>query len=357
LGIIPRSDDILEVSPIIPKNWTYFAIENVLYHGHLLTILYDQDGSRYKIGAGMTIFCDGSKIFTGQGNTAQVNLPSAQIADIPAPINIAGNPIGLGAYPIADATYTYYTDSPWKAIDGYLFYDSIPDNRWTNYQSPNTNDTLQITFARPRNISSVTLAMFSDVARGGGVDVPAHLEIYGSTGLLANISSGFLPNDRNTFTFPEVETQSISVNLFKKPNVWVGLCEVEVWIQPDPTPRYFAVDALLTSASVTNDGNSLATKNGAVVGGLGNGSVVAFSGIESVGGKARITLSYENAGQSTSVQVTLNQLSQGSFKLRSTGGKYRSATMSVALAGGRNFISLLNGTGDVRYETLDVKML
>lgn len=28
LGIIPRSDEILEISPIIPSNWTYFAIEN-----------------------------------------------------------------------------------------------------------------------------------------------------------------------------------------------------------------------------------------------------------------------------------------------------------------------------------------
>jgi len=31
--------------------------------------------------------------------------------------------------------------------------------------------------------------------------------------------------------------------------------------------------------------------------------------------------------------------------------------MTVALAGGRNFISLRGGTGDIRYETLHVKML
>ncbi|KAE9381515.1 hypothetical protein N431DRAFT_476332 [Stipitochalara longipes BDJ] len=356
LGVIPRSDDILEISPIIPQNWTYFAIENLPYHGHLLTILYDQDGSRYKVGAGIAIFCDGSKIFTGKGNSAQVNFPSAQVVDVTPFINIAGNPVGLGAYPLANATYTYYTDSPWKAIDGYLYYDSIPDNRWTNYQSPTTDDTLQITFARPRNVSSITLAMFSDVARGGGIDVPARLEIYGSTGLLATISSGFLPNDRNTFTFPELETQFVSVKLFRKPNAWVGVCELEIWIQPDPSPRYYAVDALLTIANVTNDGNSLATNNCAVVGGLASGSVVAFSGIESVGGDARITLSYTNAGQDTSVGVTINQLSQGSLKLKRTGSKYRSVTMDVALAGGRNFINLLGGTRDIRYETLDVKM-
>lgn len=304
----------------------------------------------------MTIFCDGSKIHNHNSTTAQVKLPTASATHSPAPINIAGNPIGHGAYPLANATYTFFTDSPWRAIDGYLFYDSVPDNRWTNYQSPSTNDTLQITFARPRNISSVTLALFSDVARGGGIDVPAGLEIYGATGLLANASSGsFLPNDRNTFSFKEVETQFVSVKMFRKPNVWVGLCELEVWVQPDPTPRYYAVDALLTSASVTEDQNSLATKNCAVVRDLGSESVVAFSGIESVGGRARITLSYANLGQSTAVEVTVNQVSRGYLKLKGTDGRYRFVTMDVDLAGGKNFINLLGGTEDIRYETLDVR--
>jgi hypothetical protein len=358
LGIIPRSDDLLVVSPIIPQNWTYFAIENLPYHGHLVTILYDQDGSRYKVGPGITIFCDGSKIFNRNGTTAQVNLPEAPAVSTSALINIAGNPNGLGSYPLANATFTFFYDSPWKAIDGYLFYDSTPDNRWTNYQSNSANDTLQITFARPRNISSVTLALFSDVARSGSVDVPARLEIYGSSGLLSNVSGGsFLPNDRNTFSFAEVETQFVSVNMFNKPGAFVGVCELEVWVQPDPTPRYYAVDALLTGASVVNDTKSYATANGAVVGGLGSGSVVAFSGIQSMGGSARIALTYANTGNDTAVEVTVNQLSKGTFTLTRAKGKYASVTMSVALAAGRNFISLLGGTGDVRYEALDVTML
>ena len=121
-------------------------------------------------------------------------------------------------------------DAPFKANDGYLFYDSIPDNRWTNYQSPNSNDTLQITFPRPRNISSVTLALYSDVSRRGSVDVPASIEIYGSSGLVANLSdaSTFVANDRNTFAFTEVETEFVAVNMFNKPNVFVGVCELEV---------------------------------------------------------------------------------------------------------------------------------
>ncbi|KAH7364479.1 hypothetical protein BKA65DRAFT_491453 [Rhexocercosporidium sp. MPI-PUGE-AT-0058] len=100
---------------------------------------------------------------------------------------------------------------------------------WTNYQSLSPNDTLKVTFARPRNISSITLALFSDVARPGSVDVPSSIELYSSKGLLANLSNTlFIPNDWNTFYFPEVETEFVSVNMFNKLGVFVGVCELEV---------------------------------------------------------------------------------------------------------------------------------
>jgi hypothetical protein len=33
LGVLPTLDDRLELSPLIPKNWSYFAVENLPYHG------------------------------------------------------------------------------------------------------------------------------------------------------------------------------------------------------------------------------------------------------------------------------------------------------------------------------------
>lgn len=71
---------------------------------------------------------DGSKVYNGNFTQAQVRLPAANTASSPIAVNIAGNPNGLGSYPQALATYTYTTDDPYKAIDGYLFYDSVPDN-------------------------------------------------------------------------------------------------------------------------------------------------------------------------------------------------------------------------------------
>lgn len=59
VGLRPRADNILEINPLIPADpnstntLDYFCLENVPYHGQLVTILYDRDGKHYKKGAGL----------------------------------------------------------------------------------------------------------------------------------------------------------------------------------------------------------------------------------------------------------------------------------------------------------------
>ncbi|KAI1098053.1 Six-hairpin glycosidase-like protein [Jackrogersella minutella] len=358
-GIIPQQDNTLKISPIVPRNWTYFALENLPYHGHLVTVLYDKYGARYKAGRGMTIFVDGKKVYHGPKQITIVSTPPP-ILPADALINIAANPTGPGQYPAAEATYTNSGDFQYKAIDGVLFYDSIPDNRWTNYGSPNLNDTLTITFARPRNVTSVTLALYSDVTRGGGVDVPARIEVYGSGGLLTSINdpSSLLPNDRNEVSFKQTETQFLAINVYRQsPDLWVGVCELEVWTPPATGPTHYAVDAYLTGkeTSVLFDNSSVATPNGAVVGGLRSDSNVAFSGIMSRGGRTGLILSYSNTGNATvELSIEVNQVPQGSLYLPPSKGKYVNVRRTIALAAGKNYVSLRGGLDyvDVRLETL-----
>ena len=66
-GLRPRQDNALEVNPLLPKDkWAYFCLDNVLYHGHNLTVVWDQDGSRYHAGKGLRIYVDGQ--LKGQRN-------------------------------------------------------------------------------------------------------------------------------------------------------------------------------------------------------------------------------------------------------------------------------------------------
>jgi hypothetical protein len=66
VGLRPRADNILEIAPLIPKGqWPWFCLDNVAYHGHILTILWDEKGSKYHHGAGFFVYADGKVIYHG----------------------------------------------------------------------------------------------------------------------------------------------------------------------------------------------------------------------------------------------------------------------------------------------------
>ena len=59
-GLRPRSDNTIEVNPLLPQDkWAYFCLDNVLYHGHNITIVWDRDGVRYHMGKGLRVLVDG----------------------------------------------------------------------------------------------------------------------------------------------------------------------------------------------------------------------------------------------------------------------------------------------------------
>lgn len=63
VGLRPRLDNTIEVNPLIPEGkWDWFCLDNVLYHGHNITILWDKDGTRYYRGKGLRVFVDGKEV-------------------------------------------------------------------------------------------------------------------------------------------------------------------------------------------------------------------------------------------------------------------------------------------------------
>ena len=62
IGLRPRADNTIVVNPLLPKEkWDYFCLDNVPYHGHTLTIVWDKNGDRYHVGKGLRIFVDGQQ--------------------------------------------------------------------------------------------------------------------------------------------------------------------------------------------------------------------------------------------------------------------------------------------------------
>lgn len=53
VGLRPQAENEVVLNPLLPPGtWTYFALDALPYHGHILTILYDRDGSGYRFAMG-----------------------------------------------------------------------------------------------------------------------------------------------------------------------------------------------------------------------------------------------------------------------------------------------------------------
>lgn len=63
VGLRPRGDDVVEVNPLVPEGkWDFFCLDDVLYHGRILTIIWDKTGKKYGRGAGLQVLADGKRI-------------------------------------------------------------------------------------------------------------------------------------------------------------------------------------------------------------------------------------------------------------------------------------------------------
>jgi len=63
VGLRPRADNTIEVNPLLPSGkWDWFCLDNVLYHGQIITIIWDKTGTKYKKGRGLSVWANGKKI-------------------------------------------------------------------------------------------------------------------------------------------------------------------------------------------------------------------------------------------------------------------------------------------------------
>lgn len=67
IGLKPGVGDTIKLNPLIPSGkWNWFTLEQIPYHGHLLTIRWDKTGKKYRKGKGLYIFSDGREIYHGK---------------------------------------------------------------------------------------------------------------------------------------------------------------------------------------------------------------------------------------------------------------------------------------------------
>jgi Ricin-type beta-trefoil lectin domain-like/F5/8 type C domain len=241
LGVRPRADDTVVLEPLVPDSWDHFALENVPYHGHNLTVLYDRDGTHYGQGAGFAAYVDGVRVLsrpsvpTGSGVTVPVGATVASPRN--GLVNIAANPARSGGGTVPTATYTSPYDDAWRAIDGRNTWVTDPNTRWTSYQSPNASDSYALDFGHAVSVDDVRLYFYDD---GGGVRAPTSyaLEYWTGSGWAAvpgqaRSPAGPTGDAVNDVSFPALTTSRLRVTAPNRGGgVGWGLTEFEVWAQP-----------------------------------------------------------------------------------------------------------------------------
>jgi len=168
IGIRPRTDNVLEIHPLLPASNTpgtraigYFALEGVLYHGHEVSVFYDADGSRYRLGKGLSVFVDGSRAAGPEAlGRVEIKLPDQannRTLAKPLPVDLAVN-VGEPGYPIASASSAISPDSIAEAIDGRLWFSPEIPNGWSP-SSTATGDRswYAVDFGQSRKIATVDL--------------------------------------------------------------------------------------------------------------------------------------------------------------------------------------------------------
>ncbi len=235
IGLKTRDDDVLEVEPLAPAGWDYFALDDVPYRGHRLSILWDRDGSRYGRGPGLRVLANGQELASlNQLGRIQTRLPAATNsppAAIPR-LNYAVNNDG-DYFPRITASFTAARTSLSKVNDGNYWYTIHPPNRWTTAGSTNATDWLAIDFGAPRPIDTVKLYLLDD---GTNVVSPAsftlEVEEAGQWRPLADQArspAAPVGHRANVVTFTARAVTKLRATFSHAHDGRTGLTEIEAW--------------------------------------------------------------------------------------------------------------------------------
>lgn len=233
-GIRPSENNTLVLNPLIDNSISYFCLDDVMYHGHRLTIVYDRDGTKYNLGKGLTVFVNGERknIQQGSGGKYEIILGDPVNTGInKLPVNQVLN-IQYKGYPVPSASVNNLPDSLFKAIDGRIWYFPEIVNRWSTLGSTSKSDWFQVDLEKATNLSMAKIYLYSD---NNVFDVPASYTIEYKNGndwlpvkTKESIPLSTTGNTVNTVYFEKIFTTSVRIN-FNHPSKQVALVELEYY--------------------------------------------------------------------------------------------------------------------------------
>ncbi|MBL7740835.1 MAG: hypothetical protein JNK14_16565 [Chitinophagaceae bacterium] len=232
-GIRPAESDTLVINPLVDSSIRYFCLDDVRYHGHKLTVVYDSDGTKYKLGKGLTVLVDGKKKEVMQsGDTYRVVVGSPVKNTLTVqPANYALN-INKNGYPVPSSSVNTVPDSLYQAVDGRIWYFPEITNRWTTLGSTSAVDWFALDFGQAREISAVKVYSFADNNIFSTSDSFIVEYQKGSDWLPVKVKESYTVkpagNKVKTVIFDKIATNRVRVS-FKHGSMAVAVSEIECY--------------------------------------------------------------------------------------------------------------------------------
>jgi hypothetical protein len=157
-GLRPRADNTLEINPLISSGSNainYLCLENIHYHGQLITILYDRDGTHYGKGAGLSIYVNGTRVVDPSPlgrKLVQIDAPTTNPPET-HPVNLAINLSKIG-FPTPSASINTTPAALYSALDGRVWYFPEMPKYWTTLGSQAAKDWYAVDFGTAKWLSS-----------------------------------------------------------------------------------------------------------------------------------------------------------------------------------------------------------
>jgi len=172
-GIVPSAGPDLVVDPLLPKGGLdWFALQDVPYHGHLLTLVYDHDGGHFHQGKGLRAYVDG-RLAGSRPDLGALHLhllPRANPA-ILAPINQAVQ-LQRDGWSHLSASSGAEPEKLHQAVDGRIsFFPELP-NGWDS-KGADEREWFEITLQHPTRLSRAELAF----GQGAGLALPREMSM------------------------------------------------------------------------------------------------------------------------------------------------------------------------------------
>jgi Trehalase/F5/8 type C domain len=229
-GIRPSEGDTLTINPLVDNSIEHFYLDDVHYHGHKVSLIYDRDGRKYNLGTGLTVLVDGRKVsMTKKGNKYKVLVgPALDVPVTKRSTDFALN-INRKGFPQPSASVNLVADSLYQAIDGRIWYFPEISNRWTTEGSTSSTDWYAVDFGQSRELSSAKIYLYTDEK---AFHLPEAYSIEFRTGnewlpVKEESPKKLIGNTASTITFNKVSATGLRVTFKHAKNV--ALVELECY--------------------------------------------------------------------------------------------------------------------------------